>query len=339
MDLMGEDMYFMEYRLYITIFEARAMKKWNAIGMLIVLVTGMVFICGCTSSDATSTVPVATPAPQIGNDTVPVTPTPVPPPQIGNDTVLVTPTQTPTPQLVTTPSVIIPISGVWVKVTYSGNFSGSYGTPGVLKSVEDRGDRIYQIPTTDGPVVVTLQKSDGSSAKLSVDVYKDGTLVKHAATTAPKGIVEFEAPIEKVTTSATPAPVTAVPTTPAPQSVVPLPDVEHPGTLSIFTNGGLGNDVIVYIAREGSSVQPINTDPYVNSVGNPNPGYLQVKILPNGESPTVSLVPGYYVAYLPAKGGGEPERQPFTINANCNTVVSFAAYSYRASSGGGCAGH
>jgi len=295
------------------------MKIWNAICILTVLVTGMVFLSGCISSASTSTAPAATPTPQIVNETVLVTPTPTSP-----------------PQQVTTPSVLIPTSGVWVKVMYSGNFSGSFGTPGVLKFVEDSGDHIYQISTTDGPVVVTIQKSDGSSAELAVDVYKDGAIRKHAATTSPKGIVEIQVSVKTVT-----IPTNATPTTPTPTptTAVNLVDVDHPGSLSIFTNGGLGNDVYVYIAREGSSVGPLNTDPYANMLGNQNPGYIQVRIFPNGESPTVSLVPGNYIAYLPAKsGGGQPEQQSFTINAYCNTVISFSAYSYRASSGGGCGG-
>ena len=339
---MGEDMYFMEYRpynwIFNWIFEERVMKIWNAICILTILVTGMVFMSGCTSSDSTSTEPVATPTPQIVNKTVPVTPTLTPTPQIVNQTVLVTPALTP-PQ-VTRPSLVIPKGGVWVKIAYSGNFSGSFGTPGVLKAVEDSGDHIYQIATTDGPVVATIQKSDGSSAELSVDVYKDGALRKHAATTSPGGIVEIQASVKTVTITTTAPPATSTPTPPTPDPAptpdVTLPDVDHPGSLSIFTNGGLGNDVIVYIAREGSNVGPLKTDPYAMG-GNQNPGYLQVRILPNGESPSLSLVPGNYIAYLPAKTGvGETEIQSFTINANCHTVISFAAYSYRASSGGGC---
>jgi hypothetical protein len=69
--------------------------------------------------------------------------------------------------------------------------------------VEDSG--FYQISTSDGPVVVSIQKSDGTSAELAIDVYKDGTLMKHAVTTSPKGIIEFEASVKadiKTTTAA-----------------------------------------------------------------------------------------------------------------------------------------
>lgn len=89
---------------------------------------------------------------------------------------------------------------------YSGTFSGDLGTPGQLRDVEGRGEQFYQIPTTDGPVVVSIQKSDGSSAELSVDVYKDGTLMKHAATTTPKGFVVFEASVKAAAPASTPTP-------------------------------------------------------------------------------------------------------------------------------------
>jgi hypothetical protein len=309
------------------------MRTGNTICILTILVIGMVFMSGCTRSEAMSTAPAATPTPQIMNELV-LVPTSTPAPQIVTETVPVTPAPAPTPQQVASPSVPVPTSGVWVKVAYSGNFSGSYGTPGVLTSVEDSGEKIYQVQTTDGPVVVTLVKKDGSSAELAVDVYKDGVLRKHAATTSPKGFVEIQASVKKVTIPTTAAPAMQNPT---PKPAVTLVDVDDPGSLSILTGGGLGSEVTVFIAREGSSVGPINTDPYANTLGNPNPGYLQVKILPNGQSPTVSLVPGNYIAYLPPKmGGGQPEEQSFTINANSNTVISFSAYSYRASSGGGC---
>jgi len=137
------------------------------------------------------------------------------------------------------------------------------------------------------------------------------------------------------TTKPTPSPtVTTMKTT---ATAVPLSIDDSPGSLSIFTQGSLGNDVTVYIARQGSNVLPISYDQYQNLVV--PPGYIPVKILPNGESPGVNLAPGYYIAYLPDKTGiQQPEQQSFTINPNCNTVVTFSGYSYRAASGGGCSG-
>ena len=54
------------------------MRKWNTIGILTVLVTGMVFMSGCTSPVSTGAVPVATPTPKTVNLIVLITPTSTP---------------------------------------------------------------------------------------------------------------------------------------------------------------------------------------------------------------------------------------------------------------------
>jgi len=117
-------------------------------------------------------------------------------------------------QQVSTPQVLIPTSGVWVKVTYSGKFSGSVGTPNYQQPVEWTGDKLYQISTSKDPVLVSLQKTEGSSAPLNVDVYKDGTLIGHSSTSAPKGVVEFQTGIPAGATA-----TAAVTATPAPGTI------------------------------------------------------------------------------------------------------------------------
>jgi hypothetical protein len=283
------------------------MQKWMKPGIFFILVIGMVFMSGCTSPVSTGTKPGAPPTLQIMNEPVPVT------------------TSAPAPQGMASPSGDVPTSGVWVKVTYSGNFSGSVGTPGVLKAVEGSGDHIYQILTSDGPVVGTFVKKDASADELAVDVYKDGVLRNHDATTLPEGVVDFQVSVK---TAIIPTATRTRPTlTPAPADTAA--DMDNFGSLSIRTSGGVGNEGIVYIAREGSDAGPLKTGP---DMSDQNPGYLQVKILPNGESPTVSLVPGNYIAYLPSRNVYEsPEQQVFTINPGSHTVVSFSAYSYRIS--------
>jgi hypothetical protein len=52
------------------------MKKWNAIGILTVLVIGMVLMSGCTRTGSAGTVPVATPTQQIVTATELVPPFP-----------------------------------------------------------------------------------------------------------------------------------------------------------------------------------------------------------------------------------------------------------------------
>jgi hypothetical protein len=134
------------------------------------------------------------------------------------------------------------------------------------------------------------------------------------------------------TTTATVKKTTAVPTTTATvkkTTAVPVTTVAGIGSLVIVTNGGLGGEVTAYVARAGTGF-----DLYGNSAA-----YTSVTIFPDGTSGSVSLEPGQYTAYLPDKlGTQQPEQQSFTINPNCNTVVQFSGYSYRAASGGGCGG-
>lgn len=146
------------------------------------------------------TPPPVTPTPTaaITETATPITQTTVP--------AVTTTVKQPTPgQQVSQAQLPVPSNGVFVKVTTTGKFSGSVGTPGRLREVEDTGDHVYQISTSTGPVSVSLQKSEGTSAVLSVDVYKDGVLMKHKETTAPKGLIDFEALLTTTTPEATPS--------------------------------------------------------------------------------------------------------------------------------------
>ncbi len=103
------------------------------------------------------------------------------------------------------PAPAVPSAGVWVKITYAYKYTGSVGTPGRLRDISDTGSHLYQISTSDGPVVVSVQKDDGSAAELAVDVYKNGVLMKHAQTISPKGIIEMQTVLVPETTATTTA--------------------------------------------------------------------------------------------------------------------------------------
>ena len=106
-----------------------------------------------------------------------------------------------------TPQTLIPPTGVWVRVIYADKFTGSVGTPANQADVADTGDKFYQIPTSVGIVVASIQKSDGSSDLLTVDVYKDGNLVMQKSTVTPNGVVEVQADLKPAPTpSPTPTP-------------------------------------------------------------------------------------------------------------------------------------
>jgi len=112
-------------------------------------------------------------------------------------TAVITATPVPTPTL-----PVVPSSGVWVEIIYDHFYSGSVGTPGNLQEVSgsqqvmpNTGDHFYPIAKNSGFVTATIRKNDGSGDKLTVKVYKDGTLIKSDSTTIPNGVLYVQAVI------------------------------------------------------------------------------------------------------------------------------------------------
>jgi hypothetical protein len=162
-----------------------------AVIIVILAIAGAVFIYSDilpgTPPLTTVTTPPATTAVNTAVTSVPTT---------------ITPEQTPTPTVIVTPTpqptLIIPETGVWVRVRYTGNFTGEVGTGGGMRKVSGTGEQVYQVPTVDGPVDVTIEKLDGSGDVLSVEVYKEGTLVKRDTVSAPRGIIDMSVNLKGV---------------------------------------------------------------------------------------------------------------------------------------------
>ena len=167
-----------------------------ALAIVILIVIGGIVIfsnsLGTTPATAIVT-PTITPIPTV----ITTIPTPVPSlsPVITQEVI-----QTPTPQ----PQFAIPPNGVWVRITYSGKYSGTYGTAGSQSAVGDTGDHFYPISTVNGPVVASIQKMDGSSNALAIEVYKNGVLMGSDTTKSPKGIIDIQVDLKP---KPTPTPV------------------------------------------------------------------------------------------------------------------------------------
>jgi hypothetical protein len=101
---------------------------------------------------------------------------------------LPTPTIQQTPQL--TP-VIIPTTGVWVRVGYPRNYYGWVGNTGSMRGVTGSGDQIYKIPESDGIVQVQIHKEDNSGDTLTVEVYRDGDVMSRRTVSNPMGSIEL----------------------------------------------------------------------------------------------------------------------------------------------------
>jgi hypothetical protein len=138
-----------------------------------------------------------------GNSGAPIVP--VITPAISLETTMVpTPAvqQTTIPQVTTFPTsqiqIIIPPTGIWVRVIYPGNFTGTVGTTGNMRKITGSIDQFYQVPTIDGTVEALIQKLDGSGKILTAEVYKNGQMVKNGTITAPRGIIDLRVDLKRV---------------------------------------------------------------------------------------------------------------------------------------------
>lgn len=135
------------------------------------------------------------------------------------------------------------------------------------------------------------------------------------------------------TTKPTPVPTT-IPTS-VPTSV-PASDSTY-GVLFIHIRaGGCGGDLKVFIVRDGTDVSPpvYYYLPDRTIIEGANTGYIEVKILMDGNSNMVEFPPGAYTAYLPDMKEGVPEQQSFTISPGGRTDVWFQGTLLAASSRG-----
>ncbi len=139
-----------------------------------------------SANPAGGTQPAVPPGAAAPPSTTGAPPVPTPSPAL-----TVQPSATPAPA----PEVLVPSSGIWVRVQYPGTFTGYIGTRGSMRQVNSTGDRFYQIPTTGGVIEGEIRKSESTGDELAVTVYKDGTLIKRINTTVPAGTLYLNIPV------------------------------------------------------------------------------------------------------------------------------------------------
>ncbi len=156
-----------------------------AIIIVILAVAGVAVMYSGILQGTPQVTPVTTPLPITPASTTAASPVPT--------TIVPAPTASSVITTVPTapPQITIPDTGVWVRVQYAGNFTGQIDLSGGIREVMGSGDRFYRIPTVDGVVAATIQKQDGSGNVLTVDMYKNGTLVKSGTVASPRGIVDL----------------------------------------------------------------------------------------------------------------------------------------------------
>lgn len=96
------------------------------------------------------------------------------------------------------PTITVPVTGVWVKVSYLGSFSGKYGpSDGAMITATDSGDKAYEIVNATGTVTATFRKTDTSTKPhdLTVEIWKNGKVLKFDTSSAPRGEVSVSYPL------------------------------------------------------------------------------------------------------------------------------------------------
>jgi len=159
--------------------------KIGAIILVIVVIIGVVFVVG----QLTKGKPTSPQAPQtVSTLTTVVTPLPTPTPA---PTTQVLPTTSVSPVPTAPPQYLIPDKGVWVRLQYPGNYIGYIGSKGLYKQVNSTGELYLQLPIITGNIDGSIEKQDGSTDNLIVEIYKDGALISQKSTRTPQGVLDI----------------------------------------------------------------------------------------------------------------------------------------------------
>jgi hypothetical protein len=96
--------------------------------------------------------------------------------------------------IVTQPTVTVPANGVFVKVSYIGSFSGTYGGNGDVLNATDSGDRVYEIVNANGTISAKFKKTDSSTKAhdLTVEIWKNGKVLKFGTNASTHGEVSVD---------------------------------------------------------------------------------------------------------------------------------------------------
>jgi len=94
------------------------------------------------------------------------------------------------------PTVTVPGTGAYVRVSYLGSFAGTYGINGEMVKVQDSGDRVFSLNASTGSVSATFHKEDSSTRHdITVEIYKDGKALKFAKNSSAYGVVSVNSPL------------------------------------------------------------------------------------------------------------------------------------------------
>jgi hypothetical protein len=84
--------------------------------------------------------------------------------------------------------VTVPSEGVYVRVSYIGGFTGTYGMEGNMTPTGNSGDRVFVVEDANGTVSANFHKEDASTRhEIVVGIYKDGISLQEARNSSSYG--------------------------------------------------------------------------------------------------------------------------------------------------------
>ena len=87
------------------------------------------------------------------------------------------------------------ITGKQVTIIYDGEWSGAAGDVSSINSISGSGDETIDMPDDASLISANAQKKDGSSNELTIQILKDGKVVKESSTTAEYGVAQVSASV------------------------------------------------------------------------------------------------------------------------------------------------
>ena len=87
------------------------------------------------------------------------------------------------------------LTGKQVKIIYDGEWSGAAGDVSSINSISGSGDETIDMPDDASLISANAQKKDGSSNELTIQILKDGKVVKESSTTAEYGVAQVSASV------------------------------------------------------------------------------------------------------------------------------------------------
>jgi len=80
-------------------------------------------------------------------------------------------------------------TGVQIRITYSGLWSGAYGDAGAMQSIDGTGSKTITLDNPGSIISTSFQKKDNSQDELKIEILKNGQVLKSGSTTAAYGVV------------------------------------------------------------------------------------------------------------------------------------------------------